>query len=181
MNIADIWVESISRIVVNNQERSSWFIRVIADSNPDDWTASVPNPGTYCPSYHGRIVLIRKPAISSFWQNHQQYMTSVEGVRPNTNWQSDSVSNNISATSILVNKDPDRRYKYIYLVFPHMIRLDNIGLSTTSNLEKNTHGLVVDTGVSIRAIAIYWRIVNAGSETFEDDATTTNIANLFGA
>jgi hypothetical protein len=166
-NVAGFWVQPVETMTFGRYERSGYHIRSMADPNFDLWLATIPR--YVDPGLEDRVILIRKPSVSPFFQTkyNQRYHEGIDCV---------ATQNANNGTLIAIDDDEERKYQYFLLIFPKYTVLDNRAFSPDDEIvQMGEHSLKIpkkdidaDCKKDVRGVGVYWRIADKGGRRIEE-------------
>jgi hypothetical protein len=139
----------------------------------DKYDASIPSNTN--PELMNRVVLIKGPSQSS-WTRSEEYSKMITCV---------ATQQAHEAVQLEIKSDPHRQFSHWLLVFPEHVALDNTTFSKhPSKVKPEFNSMTIEeddnpSGETLRGLAVYWSIAEAGGRQIEADDAKPSAKTLF--
>ena len=167
-------MQPVEKMTLGRYERSGFHIRTVGDTNFEKWNATIPQ--NIDPGLEDRVIEFRKPSVSSFFQNNEIYHKEIDCL---------ATKNENNATMVAIDEVEERKWLYIWLVFPNGTILDNHILSSDDGIvQMEGHGLVIskeeiDLEEDFIGMGLYWRIAKKGGRRIAHRAGQSKMSSVF--
>jgi hypothetical protein len=175
-NVAGFFVQPVEKMTHGRYERNDFHIRTGGDTNFKKWLATIPQ--NVDPFLEDLVVQFCKPSVSPFFKKNKRYHQEIDCV---------ATKNANNDTMIAINEVEERKWLYIWLVFPKGTVLDNHVFSYDNKIvQMEGHGLAIpkeeiddDLEEDFKGVGLYWRIAKKGGRCIADPSGKSKMSSLF--
>jgi hypothetical protein len=175
-NIAGFFVQPVEKMTHGRYERNGFHIRTVGDTNFKKWLATIPQ--NVDPGLQDRVIQFRKPSVSPFFKDNESYHEEIDCL---------ATKNANNGTMIAIEEVEERKWLYLWLVFPNGTVLDNRVFSSDDEIvQMEGHGLAIpkeeiddDLEDDFKGVGLYWRIAEKGGLRIADRAGKSKMSSLF--